>query len=47
MEQKLITEINIEDKAITHFASFRLQQAFNSPIISNCDLTMIRWAHRV
>ena len=30
MEQKLITEINIEDKAITHFASFSLQQAFNS-----------------
>ncbi|GGE50151.1 uncharacterized protein involved in type VI secretion and phage assembly [Pedobacter psychrotolerans] len=30
MEQKLITEINIEDKAITHFASFSLQQEFNS-----------------
>ncbi len=30
MEHKLITEINIEDKAITHFASFSLQQAFNS-----------------
>ncbi|GGI29499.1 type VI secretion system Vgr family protein [Pedobacter mendelii] len=29
MEKKLITEINIEDKAITHFASFSLQQAFN------------------
>ena len=30
MEKKLITEINIEDKAINHFASFSLQQAFNS-----------------
>ncbi|MFD2287603.1 type IV secretion protein Rhs [Pedobacter petrophilus] len=30
MENKLITEINIEDKAILHFASFSLQQAFNS-----------------
>ncbi|MGO4877554.1 type VI secretion system Vgr family protein [Pedobacter sp. AJM] len=30
MEKKLITEINIEDKAITHFASFSLQQEFNS-----------------
>jgi type VI secretion system secreted protein VgrG len=29
MEKKLITEINIEDKEITHFASFSLQQAFN------------------
>ncbi|GGI28373.1 type VI secretion system Vgr family protein [Pedobacter mendelii] len=29
MEKKLITEINIEDKAITHFASFNLQQQFN------------------
>ena len=29
MEKKLITEINIEDKAITHFASFSLQQQFN------------------
>ncbi|WP_293312017.1 type VI secretion system Vgr family protein [Pedobacter sp. UBA5917] len=29
MEKKLITEINIEDKAITHFASFSLKQAFN------------------
>ncbi|MDQ0968610.1 type VI secretion system secreted protein VgrG [Flavobacterium sp. W4I14] len=30
MEKKLITEINIEDKAITHFASFSLKQAFNA-----------------
>ncbi|SES08841.1 type VI secretion system Vgr family protein [Pedobacter rhizosphaerae] len=30
MEKKLITEINIEDKAITHFASFSLQQEFNN-----------------
>jgi len=30
MENQLITEINIEDQAITHFASFSLQQAFNS-----------------
>ncbi|WP_051666739.1 type VI secretion system Vgr family protein [Pedobacter sp. R20-19] len=30
MEKKLITEINIEDKAISHFASFSLQQEFNS-----------------
>lgn len=30
MEKKLITEINIEDKAINHFASFSLQQEFNS-----------------
>ncbi|GGE45579.1 uncharacterized protein involved in type VI secretion and phage assembly [Pedobacter psychrotolerans] len=30
MENKLITEINIEDKAISHFASFSLQQEFNS-----------------
>lgn len=30
MEKKLITEINIEDKAITHFASFTLQQEFNN-----------------
>jgi type VI secretion system secreted protein VgrG len=30
MENKLITEINIEHKAINHFASFSLQQAFNS-----------------
>ncbi len=29
MEKKLIAEINIEDKGITHFASFSLQQAFN------------------
>ncbi|WP_053058175.1 type VI secretion system Vgr family protein [Pedobacter sp. BMA] len=29
MEKKLFTEINIEDKAITHFASFTLQQQFN------------------
>lgn len=29
MEKKLIAEINIEDKAITHFASFSLKQAFN------------------
>lgn len=29
MEKKLIAEINIEDKEITHFASFILQQAFN------------------
>jgi len=29
MEKKLITEINIEGKEITHFASFSLQQAFN------------------
>ncbi|MBC6112717.1 type VI secretion system Vgr family protein [Pedobacter fastidiosus] len=29
MEKKLTTEINIEDKAITHFASFTLKQAFN------------------
>lgn len=29
MEKKLITEINIEDKEITHFASFSLKQAFN------------------
>ena len=29
MEQKLITEINIENKAILHFASFSLQQSFN------------------
>jgi len=29
MEKKLITEINIEGKDITHFASFSLQQAFN------------------
>jgi type VI secretion system secreted protein VgrG len=29
MEKKLITEINIEDKAITHFDSFDLQQQFN------------------
>lgn len=29
MEKKLITEINIEGKAITHFASFSLQQQFN------------------
>ncbi|MBO9676270.1 MAG: type IV secretion protein Rhs [Sphingobacteriaceae bacterium] len=29
MEKKLIAEINIEDKEITHFASFSLQQAFN------------------
>ncbi|QXU40164.1 type VI secretion system Vgr family protein [Pedobacter sp. D749] len=29
MENKLISEINIEDKAILHFASFSLQQAFN------------------
>ncbi|WP_316826776.1 type VI secretion system Vgr family protein [Pedobacter miscanthi] len=30
MEKKLITEINIEDKAIMHFASFSLKQAFNA-----------------
>lgn len=30
MEKKLIAEINIEDKEITHFASFILQQAFNA-----------------
>jgi len=30
MENKLITEINIEDRAINHFASFSLRQAFNS-----------------
>ena len=30
MENKLITEINIGDKAINHFASFSLQQEFNS-----------------
>ncbi|OWK71093.1 type VI secretion system Vgr family protein [Pedobacter sp. AJM] len=30
MENKLITEINIEDQAIPHFASFSLQQEFNS-----------------
>ncbi|MGO4875117.1 type VI secretion system Vgr family protein [Pedobacter psychrotolerans] len=30
MENKLITEINIEDKSINHFASFSLQQEFNS-----------------
>jgi len=29
MEKKLITEINIEDKAITHFDSFDLEQQFN------------------
>ncbi len=29
MERKLIAEINIEDKPITHFASFTLQQTFN------------------
>lgn len=29
MEKKLIAEINIEDKAIAHFSSFTLQQAFN------------------
>ncbi|WP_316801675.1 type VI secretion system Vgr family protein [Pedobacter nototheniae] len=29
MEQKLITEINIEGKRIIHFASFSLQQTFN------------------
>lgn len=29
MEKKLITEINIEGKAILHFASFTLQQKFN------------------
>jgi len=29
MEKKLISEINIEGKAITHFASFSLQQKFN------------------
>ncbi|MFC3561211.1 type VI secretion system Vgr family protein [Pedobacter jamesrossensis] len=29
MEKKLTAEINIEDKAITHFASFTLKQAFN------------------
>ncbi|MDQ0636507.1 type VI secretion system secreted protein VgrG [Pedobacter sp. W3I1] len=29
MEKKLISEINIENKAITHFASFSLQQQFN------------------
>lgn len=30
MEKKLITEINIEGKAIRHFASFNLQQQFNA-----------------
>jgi type VI secretion system secreted protein VgrG len=30
MEKKLIAEINIEDKAIKHFASFSLKQAFNA-----------------
>ncbi|SHF86703.1 type VI secretion system Vgr family protein [Pedobacter caeni] len=30
MEKKLITEINIEDKQILHFASFSLQQKFNA-----------------
>jgi type VI secretion system secreted protein VgrG len=30
MEKKLIIEINIENKAITHFASFSLKQAFNA-----------------
>lgn len=30
MERKLITEINIENKAITHFASFSLKQSFNN-----------------
>jgi type VI secretion system secreted protein VgrG len=30
MEKKLIVEINVEDKAITHFASFSLKQAFNA-----------------
>jgi len=30
MEKKLITEINIEAQAITHFASFNLQQGFNN-----------------
>ena len=30
MEKKLITEINIEGKEITHFASFSLEQAFNA-----------------
>jgi type VI secretion system secreted protein VgrG len=29
MEKKLLTEINIEDKAILHFASFSLKQKFN------------------
>ena len=29
MENKLITKISIEDKVITHFASFNLQQTFN------------------
>jgi len=29
MERKLITEINIENKAITHIASFMLKQVFN------------------
>ncbi|GGI29470.1 type VI secretion system Vgr family protein [Pedobacter mendelii] len=29
MEKKLISDINIEGKAITHFASFSLQQQFN------------------
>lgn len=29
MERKLIAEINIEGKAITHFASFSLKQTFN------------------
>ncbi|MCZ4223979.1 type VI secretion system Vgr family protein [Pedobacter rhodius] len=29
MEKKLISEINIEGKAITHFSSFTLQQQFN------------------
>jgi len=30
MEDRLITEINIEDKTITHFDSFDLKQQFNS-----------------
>ena len=30
MEHKLITEINIENKSILHFASFTLQQSFNT-----------------
>lgn len=30
MENKLITEINIEDKQISHFASFTLEQQFNT-----------------
>ena len=29
MEKKLLAEINIEEKEITHFASFSLKQAFN------------------